>query len=575
MRKLLWLPIAIGAVFTVYPQDIIVRDELYTTVTRMTDGVYSLMVKEAGVLAGTATSGEGLVLDPYPFRHTDLVAPDRPTGVRAVALDASTVGVYWLGATDDIRVIGYRVYRDGQYVGYVSETGYVDGALSARTGYVYAVESVDRSMNVSELSDPVYVVTLDPTTESSAPHFLAGPSVMYVTDTVAVIGLSADKAVTARLEYGTDSGYGSVVAVEDYLRDQVVTVTGLSANTCYHYRVTIDDYSPEGAVVSGDDSFYTLGAADVSPPGFTQGPETLYVSDTIAVIGYGTDEDSLGYVQYGKRSIYENQVDEAYYETEHYVTLYGLEPGRRYWYRVSVRDRSYNGPVSSMLKSFRTAWQADRRAPVILGRVNEEYVADRVAVIGWRTNEASDGVIRFGTSRGVYERQVGSELVSRRHQVVLLNLEPHTQYYFEVSSTDPSGNTVESREDSFRTLWQPDVRGPRVSRIDVVSTTTGATIRWETNELAQGKLVYGAAPGQYTGQRYDSQQSREHVVSLTGLVQDTRYYFQIVVQDPSGNVAQTMPMTFRTKDGRGEGHGGGPGGRDDGGGGWNPWGWGR
>jgi len=88
------------------------------------------------------------------------------------------------------------------------------------------------------------------------------------------------------------------------------------------------------------------------------------------------------------------------------------------------------------------------------------------AVIFWETDESSDSVVRYGKTARVYALQAAEPALLTRHTITLTRLEPSTTYHFVVQSTDPSGNTVRSKDMTFKTLPPPDEVDPIVSIID-------------------------------------------------------------------------------------------------------------
>jgi hypothetical protein len=97
-----------------------------------------------------------------------------------------------------------------------------------------------------------------------------------------------------------------------------------------------------------------------------------------------------------------------------------------------------------------------------------------------------------------------------------------------------------------------------------------ATINWETDELAAGKILFGTHSSMYNNQIYEGVLGTEHGLTLQGLLGNTTYYFQIVEKDPSGNESQSREYSFRTgafdpDHGGGDdgGHGGHHGNNDD------------
>jgi chitodextrinase len=549
MKKIPFLFLMTILAIPLFSQDVELRDsDLYTTTTQMQGDGYSLSLKESGTFEKTPSLGDGYVLDPDPFGFRDFIPPSCPAGLRGAALDATTIRLTYLAATDNIRVMGYRIYRNGAMVGYSTEEGFTDTGLFPMTLYRYNVQAVDKSMNLSELSETAYAVTMDTASQDRPPSFVSGPWVMYATDTIATIGFVTDKATMASVEYGATAGYGQSVAGDDYYSDHIMTITGLTPGTLYHYRVSLTDYSGHGPVLSRDDTFYTSWTTDTTAPRFAEGPRVDYVSDTLAVVTFRTDEEALGTVRYGRRSLSENRVEEAYYGTDHSVILTGLRPRTSYIFDVKIIDRSGNGPTATKTLRFTTRKDPDTKPPVIIGKPREVYVSDRMAIIAWVTDELSDSVVRFGKEREPYDRQTASTVMTRYHMVILLDLEAHQMYRYAVSSTDPSGNTGrDEREQRFMTDKSPDNKPPKIRKVEIRTDETSAVIRWETDELAKSKILYGTGSGQYASQEYDRMLQERHEIELTGLQPDTRYRFQIIATDPSGNQAQTSEFEFRTE----------------------------
>jgi chitodextrinase len=191
------------------------------------------------------------------------------------------------------------------------------------------------------------------------------------------------------------------------------------------------------------------------------------------------------------------------------------------------------------------------------------YVSDVMAIVSWETDEFSDSVVRFGGSSGTYNRIATATQMSMHHAVVLTNLASDTRYYFVAYSTDPSGNVSErSEEKSFSTEKKADTTAPRIKGVQINPGSDTATINWDTDELAAGKILFGTHSGMYNNQMYEGILGAEHSLTLLGLLGSTTYYFQIVETDPSGNQSQSKEYSFRTGT-YDPGHGGG----DDGHGG--------
>jgi chitodextrinase len=87
---------------------------------------------------------------------TDNEPPTVPANLRETFSHTRNIDMEWDRSSDNVRVSGYRVYRDGQPVADVSgvaTTSFGDYTVRPNTGYKYNVKAIDGSGNESELSN--------------------------------------------------------------------------------------------------------------------------------------------------------------------------------------------------------------------------------------------------------------------------------------------------------------------------------------------------------------------------------------------------------------------------------------
>jgi chitodextrinase len=90
----------------------------------------------------------------------DQTAPSVPTGLRGAAYWWPTrVVLSWSPSTDNVRVAGYRVYRNGTLVATTSSTTFTDSYLARWTTYRYTVAAYDAAGNRSAQSATLSVTT--------------------------------------------------------------------------------------------------------------------------------------------------------------------------------------------------------------------------------------------------------------------------------------------------------------------------------------------------------------------------------------------------------------------------------
>ena len=93
----------------------------------------------------------------------------------------------------------------------------------------------------------------------------------------------------------------------------------------------------------------------------------------------------------------------------------------------------------------------DRTSPTI-SNLSVGQITNSAATITWTTSEPTTTALHFGTSSGSYgSLQSSSVSASTSHAQTVSALIPQTNYYLQVVSTDPAGNSGNSAEISFAT----------------------------------------------------------------------------------------------------------------------------
>jgi hypothetical protein len=108
------------------------------------DGVVSISVLS---VSGTSATVEVATAPP-----PDTTAPAAPQPVAEPAADR--VALHWAASTDDVGVVGYRIYRDAGLVATVTATAWTDESVNPGATYSYTVAAYDAAGNVAT-SGPV------------------------------------------------------------------------------------------------------------------------------------------------------------------------------------------------------------------------------------------------------------------------------------------------------------------------------------------------------------------------------------------------------------------------------------
>jgi len=507
----------------------------------------------------------------------DLTPPVIVEGPMVVNISNSGATVLW--KTDKPSTSSVMSY-DGANYGYFSDNTLATSHLVTLTGltaskqYSYKVSSSDGSGNTLTLVNFKSFNTLAASV-TTAPVIYQGPLVVAVDYQSAAISWSTDVPSDSVVEYGSTPSLGSSSSQTDLQLSHNLSLTGLSAGTVYYYRVRSTDAFGNGPTSSKVFSFTTAQSPSYKVPVITVPPSVIYKTDSSMTVYWETDEPSDSVVLYGVGDQLTQQISNSEKVNKHQLTITNLQKNTSYTVVVSstnmsgntvyarkggaARHLAYNldavfsdasGGVSS-LGTVTTAAQPDTTAPVITATPTVAGVSDRQATITWTTDKISDSQVSYGALGGALALTAGDPTQVTSHVVVLTNLTPGSQYQFQVSSTDPSGNGPTSNAVlSFATVAAPDTTPPAFQGNPalVVSYQDGAgktTIGWATDKLATTQINYGTSANALNSQTALSGLATLHSLTVA-LKPGTTYYAAAVAMDSLGNVAQSQALSFTT-----------------------------
>jgi hypothetical protein len=87
--------------------------------------------------------------------------------------------------------------------------------------------------------------------------------------------------------------------------------------------------------------------------------------------------------------------------------------------------------------------------PPALNNLRAEQGSRNSVEVKWGTDEFSIGKVQYGLQSDVHTATISDPLYAKSHEITLPHLASGTTYYYRVSSTDLSGNTATSQEQSF------------------------------------------------------------------------------------------------------------------------------
>ncbi|MHC4644454.1 MAG: InlB B-repeat-containing protein [Planctomycetota bacterium] len=188
------------------------------------------------------------------------------------APEGTWVHLVFAGTSTETKLYVNGALTDAIAVSISCPMSQISSTSKAVKGTLDEVRIYGRALGIDEITE-LYNQATGPDTEGPV---ISNVQASNVTSSGATITWSTDENSTGQVEYGMDTGYGNLTALDGGLvNSHSAAITGLSASTTYHYRVRSADAS-ENESVSQD---YTLNTSDDSPP------PTYTISATISGTG--------------------------------------------------------------------------------------------------------------------------------------------------------------------------------------------------------------------------------------------------------------------------------------------------
>ena len=151
----------------------------------------------------------------------DTTPPSISTNLSATSNSSSAISLTWSASTDNVGVQGYRIFRNGEQIGFVGSTtlSYGDIGLAASTTYAYSVNAYDAAGNQSAQSSSSNATTKMICGTQSSPFGLDGVGISTAAgsnDATATVQLTTSQNNDViMLMIAQNGGAQSVTDVED------------------------------------------------------------------------------------------------------------------------------------------------------------------------------------------------------------------------------------------------------------------------------------------------------------------------------------------------------------------------
>jgi chitodextrinase len=235
--------------------------------------------------------------------------------------------------------------------------------------------------------------------------------------------------------------------------------------------------------------------------------------------------------------------------------------------------------------------------PPVISEIKVLEITTSSAVISWKTDKKTDSIIGYGLDRNY--GMIRDPTFATEHQIVLDNLLPNTDYYFQISAVDENGNQATSKGFVFSTQKLVEIPGiekfgeeakliekaieavVQMKKEEAIAFTKEkieemgaqkaeelviigdprvevgedwAKISWATNKEANS-IVALVPESDYNPKSQDpyimkvgepNEYVLNHVVEIKGLKPATTYHFQVQSTPKIGETAKSEDRTFTT-----------------------------
>jgi len=549
-----------------------------TGLTASTTYYYRVVARDAS--GNTSTSSDQTFVTAASL-VTDTTAP--VISAIASSTASSTAHITWM--TNEIASSSIRYGLTTSYGTVATSTAtsshVVDlSGLTPDTVYHYQVLAIDPSGNISTSSDQTFRTAVSFVPDTTAPVISSIASSTGITS--ALVTWSTNENASSSIRYGLTSSYGTV-ASSSATTSHSVSLSGLTANTTYHYQVLAIDTSGNIST-STDQIFKTAASGAVGyevyvDVGNGTPPLATKLSTEPNVMNFGKDDGaSTSTIKFGDGT-----------STGVTLTITSTDPGAQegtgpedgtaaedgssgtrglpiypvngtdayneFGTKVNIGGNTNSGLGNSTLFFTFTGLDTSKKYTLVSyatrGKYNNRFLKTYIAGASSFLNESSAGTVATTTSvvgdsviynaGGNYNNGYIAKWVNVDPATTTITIAARSIAFGGASANSSYMNALKLVE---QTEFVPDTTAPAISGIASTTASSTAHITWNTDEAASSSVQYGLTTSY--GTVASSTATSSHVVDLAGLATNTTYHYQVIARDSSGNTSTSSDQIFTT-----------------------------
>lgn len=364
-----------------------------------------------------------------------------------------------------------------------------------------------------------------------------GPVITALSPTSVTITWETDKKSSSQVRYGTSASYGFTAGTTDRVTEHSVTLSGLTEQTTYHFRVESED-AYKGIGASPDYTFSTPARAQfrevmVAKVGYTDALITVKTAGLVTLrlkYGIAPKQDGLETAPISSGN------------AEHTFNLTKLQSGSKYAMTVEGDDNKGNEYKVEGITFLTTP------EPKIES-LSAEPISPNEISVNVITNTKTALNLSYRSKEDKQKQTAGDAALSTQHELRLAKLFGATDYTLELTLTDEGGKRVTKDGLIVRTLDDtkvPDASDPNIQLVKI-GNRIAATTRWETDEPVKSRVTVVSKTNAKDRVEIpaSSRYATEQIITVSGLTPKTPYELVAVSTDISGNET-TRSISFVT-----------------------------
>lgn len=191
-------------------------------------------------------SAESLAISITTDTPTDTEAPSVPTDLSSSNVTRVSVDLSWEVSTDNVGVIGYKMYQGGSEIAQVAGTAYSVANLNASTTYSFTVSAVDAEGNESAESSAESITTITAGTKSKVLVFTKTAGFNHGTESESV-AMVQQIASSQNFDVVVDNDGSEFNMLANLNQYKIIFFANTSGNTLTDaQRSNVENYAAQG-----------------------------------------------------------------------------------------------------------------------------------------------------------------------------------------------------------------------------------------------------------------------------------------------------------------------------------------